>query len=175
MCQAGLCCSVYGTANLRAMDNEIILGAWLPLAFEIFESTMSKRTVFFVSDGTGITAETFGQSLLTQFEGLPTRQTRMPFIDSLDKAEAEIAKQSFSPEGARLNKKLVRYIADQPPAEPLHGADQLGVVVAFGALEHLVAGEHHVDRAAAATGEVVVVDHRNVLGIKFFACLFDRF
>jgi len=45
-----------------------------------------KRSVFFISDGTGITAETLGQSLLTQFEGLPTKTTRMPFIDSVEKA-----------------------------------------------------------------------------------------
>ncbi len=44
------------------------------------------RTVFFVSDGTGITAETFGHSILSQFEGLQLRQLRLPFIDSLDKA-----------------------------------------------------------------------------------------
>src|SRR5471032_3459079 len=43
------------------------------------------RTVFFVSDGTGITAETFGHSVLTQFE-LRFRQVRLPFIDTLDKA-----------------------------------------------------------------------------------------
>src|SRR5437879_9980164 len=43
------------------------------------------RTVFFVSDGTGITAETFGHSVLTQFE-LRFRQIRLPFIDSIDKA-----------------------------------------------------------------------------------------
>lgn len=43
------------------------------------------RTVFFVSDGTGITAETFGHSVLTQFD-LRFRQIRLPFIDTLDKA-----------------------------------------------------------------------------------------
>ncbi|WEF34192.1 posphoenolpyruvate synthetase regulatory kinase/phosphorylase PpsR [Pseudoduganella chitinolytica] len=43
------------------------------------------RTVFFVSDGTGITAETFGHSVLTQFE-LRFRQIRLPFIDTVDKA-----------------------------------------------------------------------------------------
>ena len=43
------------------------------------------RTVFFVSDGTGITAETFGHSVLTQFD-LRFRQIRLPFIDSADKA-----------------------------------------------------------------------------------------
>jgi len=43
------------------------------------------RTVFFVSDGTGITAETFGHSVLTQFD-LRFRQIRLPFIDTEEKA-----------------------------------------------------------------------------------------
>ncbi len=43
------------------------------------------RTVFFVSDGTGITAETFGHSVLTQFE-LRFKEIRLPFIDTMDKA-----------------------------------------------------------------------------------------
>ncbi len=30
---------------------------------------MDRRTVFFVSDQTGVTAETMGHSLLTQFDG----------------------------------------------------------------------------------------------------------
>ena len=33
-------------------------------------ATLHTRTVFFVSDGTGITAETFGNSILSQFGGL---------------------------------------------------------------------------------------------------------
>ena len=51
----------------------------------------SERTVFFVSDGTGITAETFGHSVLTQFE-LRFRQVRMPFIDTPDKAHEAVRK-----------------------------------------------------------------------------------
>lgn len=46
---------------------------------------MSNRTVFFVSDGTGITAETFGNSILSQFAVRP-RHVRRPFIDTADKA-----------------------------------------------------------------------------------------
>ncbi|MDB5842073.1 MAG: kinase/pyrophosphorylase, partial [Herminiimonas sp.] len=46
---------------------------------------LAARTVFFVSDGTGITAETFGHSVLTQFE-LRFKQIRLPFIDTLEKA-----------------------------------------------------------------------------------------
>lgn len=45
----------------------------------------ANRTVFFVSDGTGITAETFGHSVLTQFD-LKFRQVRLPFIDTTEKA-----------------------------------------------------------------------------------------
>ena len=46
---------------------------------------MPNRSVFFVSDGTGITAETFGNSILAQFAAKP-RHVRRPFIDSPDKA-----------------------------------------------------------------------------------------
>jgi hypothetical protein len=46
---------------------------------------MANRTVFFVSDGTGITAETFGNSILSQFT-LNARHVRRPFIDTADKA-----------------------------------------------------------------------------------------
>ena len=42
---------------------------------------MPNRTVFFVSDGTGITAETFGNSILAQFAVKP-RHVRRPFIDT---------------------------------------------------------------------------------------------
>jgi hypothetical protein len=46
---------------------------------------MHSRTVFFVSDGTGITAETFGNAILAQFELAP-RRVRLPFVDTVDKA-----------------------------------------------------------------------------------------
>ena len=46
-----------------------------------------RRTVFFVSDGTGITAQMLGHSLLTQFEGVQFNQVTMPFVDSVARAE----------------------------------------------------------------------------------------
>ncbi|MFM2057365.1 MAG: hypothetical protein RLY71_1750 [Pseudomonadota bacterium] len=51
---------------------------------------MPNRTVFFVSDGTGITAETFGNSILAQFT-IKARHVRRPFIDSVDKALQVVA------------------------------------------------------------------------------------
>ena len=50
------------------------------------------RTVFFVSDGTGITVEMLGHSLLTQFEGIEFRHVTVPFIDSAAKAEECVAR-----------------------------------------------------------------------------------
>lgn len=48
------------------------------------------RTLFFVSDGTGITAEMLGHSLLSQFEDITFRQETIPFVDSIEKAEAAL-------------------------------------------------------------------------------------
>lgn len=62
----------------------------------------ANRTVFFVSDGTGITAETFGHSVLTQFD-LKFKQIRLPFIDTIDKAYDAVRKinEAFDREGNR--------------------------------------------------------------------------
>ena len=51
-----------------------------------------RRTVFFVSDGTGITAQMLGHSLLTQFEGVEFTQVTLPFVDSPEKAEECLAR-----------------------------------------------------------------------------------
>ncbi len=44
------------------------------------------RTVFFVSDGTAITGETVGHSMLTQFADVDYKQVRVPFVN--DRAAA---------------------------------------------------------------------------------------
>ncbi|HZF17702.1 MAG TPA: pyruvate, water dikinase regulatory protein [Steroidobacteraceae bacterium] len=50
----------------------------------------TRRTVFFVSDQTGVTAETMGHSLLTQFDGQEFRPVTLPFISSIDKAREAV-------------------------------------------------------------------------------------
>lgn len=45
-----------------------------------------KRTAFFISDGTGITAEALGNSLLAQFEGINFEKVTLPYIDTPEKA-----------------------------------------------------------------------------------------
>ncbi|ARP94260.1 posphoenolpyruvate synthetase regulatory kinase/phosphorylase PpsR [Bordetella genomosp. 13] len=49
--------------------------------------TSPLRTVYIVSDSTGITAETFSNSVLAQFDQVRFRSVRVPFIDTLAKAE----------------------------------------------------------------------------------------
>jgi regulator of PEP synthase PpsR (kinase-PPPase family) len=63
---------------------------------------MPERTVFFVSDGTGITAETFGNSILAQFPARH-RHVRRPFIDSMEKAHQVVLEinQTTAREGKR--------------------------------------------------------------------------
>jgi regulator of PEP synthase PpsR (kinase-PPPase family) len=53
---------------------------------------MTERTVFFLSDQTGVTAETLGHSLLTQFDSQHFRQVTLPFIDCHDKALEAVRK-----------------------------------------------------------------------------------
>lgn len=58
-----------------------------------------QRTVFFVSDRTGITAEALGNSLLSQFDGFAFRRVTLPFVDSpeaIDRALAQIAEAGKS-------------------------------------------------------------------------------
>ncbi len=47
-----------------------------------------KRTVFFVSESTGITAETMGHSLLSQFDTMDFEQVYMPYINTDLRAKA---------------------------------------------------------------------------------------
>ncbi|CAG0999268.1 Phosphoenolpyruvate synthase regulatory protein [Burkholderiales bacterium] len=50
----------------------------------------TRRTVFFVSDRTGITAEMLGNSLLSQFEDFHFHRITVPFVDSPEKVDDAI-------------------------------------------------------------------------------------
>ena len=64
---------------------------------------MSRRTAFFVSDQTGVTAETMGHSLMTQFEGVEFRAVTLPFVSSIDKAQEVVRRinRAAAEEGLR--------------------------------------------------------------------------
>ena len=62
-----------------------------------------KRYVFMLSDGTGITAEALGTSLITQFEHIQFEKTTLPYIDSIDKAKNTVDQinESFTVQGIK--------------------------------------------------------------------------
>jgi regulator of PEP synthase PpsR (kinase-PPPase family) len=81
---------------------------------------MPLRTVFFVSDGTGITAETFGHAILNQFE-INFRCVRLPYIDTVDKAHQAVRQinQAGSIENSKpivfttlANEEVLRVVMD---------------------------------------------------------------
>ena len=54
------------------------------------------RFVYFLSDQTGVTAETLGHSLITQFDGQDFQQVTLPFIDNEDKAKEAVLRINSS-------------------------------------------------------------------------------
>jgi [pyruvate, water dikinase]-phosphate phosphotransferase / [pyruvate, water dikinase] kinase len=50
----------------------------------------TRRIIFFISDGTGITAKTLGHSLLTQFEGLKFDTITLPYVNTTAKAQQAV-------------------------------------------------------------------------------------
>src|SRR5690606_10171000 len=70
------------------------------------------RPVFYVSDGTGITAETIGHSLLTQFADTRFSTDRIPFVDSPERAREAAARIRAKAEEAGVRPVVVSSCVD---------------------------------------------------------------
>jgi [pyruvate, water dikinase]-phosphate phosphotransferase / [pyruvate, water dikinase] kinase len=84
-----------------------------------------QRTIFFVSDGTGITAEALGHSLLSQFEGVKLREVRMPFIDTPDKIDACLTQIAATRAADGVRPIVVTTLVRKDMASRLQTADAL--------------------------------------------------
>ena len=82
-----------------------------------------RRTVFFVSDGTGITVEMLGHSLLTQFDGIDFNQETVPFVDSIAKAEACVARVNGAPRPAGFRPVVFTTLVNADIRETVRKAD----------------------------------------------------
>jgi [pyruvate, water dikinase]-phosphate phosphotransferase / [pyruvate, water dikinase] kinase len=85
------------------------------------------RTVFFVSDGTGITAETLGHSLLTQFEGVKFHHVLIPFVDSAGKAADCIPRIARAKDVDGVRPIVFTTLVDPEIGAALRGADALHI------------------------------------------------
>ena len=84
-----------------------------------------RRTAFFVSDGTGITAEMLGHSLLTQFDGIEFNQVTVPFVDSTAKAEACLARVNEAAKAGTHRPLVFTTLVNSEVRDVLRKADAL--------------------------------------------------
>jgi hypothetical protein len=89
---------------------------------------MTNRSVFFVSDGTGITAETFGNSILAQFPAKP-RHVRRPFIDTVDKAMVVLAEINQVAEAEGRKPIVFITLVDDTVRQIISSSDCRGLVL----------------------------------------------
>ncbi len=83
------------------------------------------RDVFFVSDGTGITAETLGHSVLVQFERLHVQQHRLSFVDSLEKVQDAVLRINESVNRRGLRPIVFSTLVDPAMNAHLHTANAM--------------------------------------------------
>ena len=92
-----------------------------------------RRTVFYVSDGTGITAETIGHSVLTQFDQVDFDSFRIPFVDTEEKAHAAVARIRNAQAATGMKPIVINTVVDEKLSELLasSGAVMIDVFAPF--------------------------------------------
>ncbi|MBF2754276.1 MAG: kinase/pyrophosphorylase [Gammaproteobacteria bacterium AqS3] len=102
--------------------------------------------VYFLSDGTALTAAALGRSLLTQFQGIDFELHTFPFIDTPEKARSWID-EHIAPRGSDEIRPLVLYtLADPKIAEIISAAPVLDLNI-FGSF--IGALERHLGRPSS--------------------------
>jgi regulator of PEP synthase PpsR (kinase-PPPase family) len=84
-----------------------------------------RRPIFYISDGTGITAETIGHSVLTQFEGVDFDAVRIPFVDDLEQAHAAVARIRNAQAHYGARPIVINTVVDPRLSEVLQGSGAL--------------------------------------------------
>jgi hypothetical protein len=103
--------------ELRPKLKDLVETAILPFMLD------RRRTVFFVSDGTGITVEMLGHSLLTQFDGIESNHETIPFVDSVAKAEACVTRINSAPRPAGFRPVVFTTLVNADVRETLRKSD----------------------------------------------------
>jgi regulator of PEP synthase PpsR (kinase-PPPase family) len=77
----------------------------------------AQRTVFFISDRTGITAEMLGNSLLTQFEDFQFRRVTIPFVDTPESVADAIRQVNATAEAEGRRPIVVSSVVNEQMSE----------------------------------------------------------
>jgi len=86
---------------------------------------VAARTVFFVSDQTGVTAETMGHSLLTQFDGVQFRAVTLPFVASVDKVDEAVRRVNAAAEDSGVRPIVFSTLVQEDLRDRLKRANAL--------------------------------------------------
>jgi len=78
-----------------------------------------RRTVFFISDRTGITAEMLGNSLLTQFEDIHFHRVTIPFVDSMEKVADAVRQINATATAEGRRPIVVSSVVDETMSETI--------------------------------------------------------
>ena len=125
---------------------------------------MPDRTVFFISDGTGITAETFGNAILAQFDFAP-RRVRLPFVDTPDKAHQAVRQVNHTGELEGKRPIVFTTLVDREVLGIIQGGckammlDMFGTFVAPIEQEVGITSHHRVGRFSDVSKSQAYHDH----------------
>ena len=85
----------------------------------------TRRSVFFISDHTGITAETLGRGLLSQFDHIEFSRSTLPFVDTLEKAHAAMERIALAAAESGARPIVISSITDPAIRAQITAADAL--------------------------------------------------
>ncbi|USD19716.1 posphoenolpyruvate synthetase regulatory kinase/phosphorylase PpsR [Microbulbifer variabilis] len=84
-----------------------------------------KRTAFFISDGTGLTVEGIGHSLLAQFQDQHVEQVTLPYIDSTEKVQQALQRIESAAQESGLQPIIITSIVSDQIRDQLHQSPAL--------------------------------------------------
>ena len=102
-----------------------------------FANSQSLRSVFFISDGTAITSETLGRSILSQFPSVPFETRVIPYVDTLDRADEAVNQINLAHQRDGVKPLVFDTIVDPVIRERINGADAINLDIYEGLISKI--------------------------------------
>ena len=136
-----------------------------------FANSQSLRSVFFISDGTAITSETLGRSILSQFPTVPFETRVIPYVDTLDRADEAVNQINLAHQRDGVKPLVFDTIVDPVIRERINGADAFNLDIYEGLISK-IADEINVQPAphtGHAHGDVDSENYKSRIDAVHFA------
>lgn len=92
---------------------------------------------FFISDGTAITSETLGRSILSQFPTVPFETRVIPYVDTLDRADEAVNQINLAHQRDGVKPLVFDTIVDPVIRERINGADAFNLDIYEGLISKI--------------------------------------